>query len=94
MSASRRDRIQGAEAGLKYFILGSVASGILLFGMAILYGLTGSMIFNEIWILLVGVNSIGVVLASVFIFSAIFFKLAAAPFHMWAPDVYEGSPLL
>lgn len=94
LAASRRTRLLSIEAGLKYFILGSLSSGLLLFGIALLYGLLGTTNFIECSYLLLDVDVLGVaVVAFVFIFSGIFFKIAIAPFHIWSPDVYEGAPL-
>lgn len=94
LAASRRTHLLSVEAGLKYFILGSLASGLLLFGISLLYGLLGTTNFIECSYLLLDVDSLGVALiAFVFIFSGILFKIAVAPFHVWSPDVYEGAPL-
>lgn len=97
LAALKRDSQFSTEAGLKYFILGALSSGILLFGFSLIYGLTGSTNFEVLNHLLRGnfndfyaAISIGII----FIIVALFFKLAVAPFHMWAPDVYEGSPLI
>lgn len=91
LAAINRDGQYSTEAGIKYFLLGSVASGILLLGSALIYWLTGETSFigltNYIWY---GPIEVGV--AALFIIIALLFKLAAAPFHVWAPDVYEGSP--
>jgi NADH-quinone oxidoreductase subunit N len=91
-SFSRADE-RSAEAGLKYFVLGALASGILLFGMSLIYGFTGSTGFEQIGTVMGhGKASIGLVFGIVFMLSGLAFKLSAAPFHMWTPDVYEGSP--
>lgn len=83
---------RSAEAGLKYFVLGALASGILLFGMSLLYGFTGTTSFTAIGIALNGEISLGMIFGIVFVLSGLAFKISAAPFHMWTPDVYEGAP--
>jgi NADH-quinone oxidoreductase subunit N len=93
LAAFQRDNRQSAEAGLKYFLLGSVASGLLLFGIALLYGLTGGLNFAEIAHHLAGKTmAIPEQAAMLFVLAGIAFKLAAVPFHLWTPDVYEGAP--
>ncbi len=83
---------RSAEAGLKYFVLGALASGILLYGMSLLYGLTGTTSFAGIGTALDGEISLGLIFGIVFVLSGLAFKISAAPFHMWTPDVYEGAP--
>jgi NADH-quinone oxidoreductase subunit N len=83
---------RSAEAGLKYFVLGGLASGILLFGMSLLYGFTGSTDFAAIGTALNGEVGLGMIFGIVFVLSGLAFKISAAPFHMWTPDVYEGAP--
>ncbi|MEP7348999.1 MAG: NADH-quinone oxidoreductase subunit NuoN [Sphingorhabdus sp.] len=83
---------RSAEAGLKYFVLGALASGILLYGMSLLYGFTGSTSFAAINTALTGEISLGLIFGIVFVLSGLAFKISAAPFHMWTPDVYEGAP--
>ncbi|WP_068077551.1 NADH-quinone oxidoreductase subunit NuoN [Novosphingobium lentum] len=83
---------RSAEAGLKYFVLGALASGILLFGMSLTYGFTGGTSFVGIRAALTGPMSTGAVFGVVFMLSGLAFKISAAPFHMWTPDVYEGAP--
>lgn len=83
---------RSAEAGLKYFVLGALASGILLFGMSLLYGFAGSTSFSAIGMALNGDISLGMIFGIVFVLSGLAFKISAAPFHMWTPDVYEGAP--
>ena len=95
LAASRRLDIKSNEAGMKYFLMGSFASGIILFGICLVYGATGYFNLEEIYALSEGVGMpvwfpIGVTL----IIIGMLFKIAAAPFHFWAPDVYEGSPAL
>jgi NADH-quinone oxidoreductase subunit N len=91
-SFQRRDN-RSAEAGLKYFVLGALASGILLYGVSLLYGFTGSTLFGEINAALGrdGVST-GELFGIVFVLAGIAFKVSAVPFHMWTPDVYEGAP--
>ena len=88
-----RDSLRSAEAGLKYFVLGSLASGLLLYGISLTYGFSGSMAFSHIaQALLSGTASVGLIIGMVFVLSGLVFKMAAVPFHMWSPDVYEGAP--
>ncbi len=92
--AMRRDSALSAESAMKYFILGALASGFLLYGMSMLYGATGSLDLDEI-LKAVGdarINRLVLAFAVVFIVSGLAFKLGAAPFHMWVPDVYQGAP--
>ena len=97
LATIKRDSQFSTEAGIKYFILGAVSSGIILFGCAILYTLTGETSFQGlsayIWYAQ-NDDIIGLAVGATFIITALLFKLAAAPFHMWAPDVYEGSPTI
>ena len=86
-----RDNLKSNESGLKYFILSSLASGLLLYGCSILYGFSGSTNF-EIISLNTNTENIGTVFAMVFILVGLAFKVSAVPFHMWTPDVYEGAP--
>ncbi|MEI6558455.1 MAG: NADH-quinone oxidoreductase subunit NuoN [Rhodospirillaceae bacterium] len=94
LAASRRDVGTSSEAGLKYFVLGALASGLLLFGASLIYGFTGSTNFDKIAHGLAQEHraGAGVVIGMVFMAAGLAFKVAAVPFHMWAPDVYEGSP--
>jgi NADH-quinone oxidoreductase subunit N len=92
--AFARDRIEASEAGIKYFVLGAVASGFLLYGMSLLYGLSGSLALPEIAEALAAQSeNPAVLLVLVFFIVATLFKLGVAPFHMWLPDVYQGAPL-
>ena len=77
---------------MKYFVLGAIASGTLLYGMSIIYGLTGTLDLGVIGTKLTAPGSLGVILGVTFIVVAVAFKLGAVPFHMWLPDVYEGAP--
>jgi NADH-quinone oxidoreductase subunit N len=92
MVAFDRDSGVAAESAIKYFVLGAIASGALLYGMSIIYGLTGTLNLEEIAVKLHSPASLGVVLGLVFIVVAVAFKLGAVPFHMWLPDVYQGAP--
>ena len=87
-----RDSGVSAESAMKYFVLGSIASGALLYGMSLVYGLTGTLQLDAIAQRLHSPPDLGVILGLVFIVVAVAFKLGAVPFHMWLPDVYEGSP--
>ncbi len=87
----RKNDIKSSEAGLKYFLLGALSSGFLLFGISLIYGFSGSLYFNEIMQHTIKSN-LGLNFGLIFLISGIAFKISAAPFHMWSPDVYEGSP--
>ena len=90
-SFMRRDA-RSAEAGLKYFVLGALASGILLYGISLLYGFTGTTLFAGISDALSKGITTGQLFGMVFVFAGLAFKISAVPFHMWTPDVYEGAP--
>jgi NADH-quinone oxidoreductase subunit N len=92
MVAFDRDSAVAAEAAMKYFVLGAIASGALLYGMSLIYGLTGSLELQAIAVKLQAPSSLGVILGLTFIVVAVAFKQGAVPFHMWLPDVYEGAP--
>jgi NADH-quinone oxidoreductase subunit N len=92
MVAFDRDSGVSAESAMKYFVLGAIASGALLYGMSLIYGLTGTLDLGQIATRLHPPLSAGVVLGLTFIVVAVAFKLGAVPFHMWLPDVYEGAP--
>ena len=94
LAAFLKKDLKSTEAGLKYLIIGGASSGILLFGLSMLYGLTGTTMLADInsWDLTAEGLSLGLGLAIVLFIAGFGFKLAAAPFHMWAPDVYEGAP--
>ena len=92
LAAFLRTDERSAEAGLKYFVLGALASGILLFGMSLVYGFTGTTSFTGIRAVLSGEMGTGALFGVIFMLSGLAFKIAAAPFHMWTPDVYEGAP--
>ena len=91
LAAIDRDNLRSTEAGIKYFILSALSSGLLLYGCSLLYGFTGSTNFDVISSKLVSDNT-GAIFAVVFILVGLAFKISAVPFHMWTPDVYEGSP--
>ncbi len=90
-SFMRRDG-RSAEAGLKYFVLGALASGILLYGISLVYGFSGTTVFSGIADAYAGTPSLGLLFGLVFVFAGLAFKISAVPFHMWTPDVYEGAP--
>lgn len=92
LAALRRDSVRSTEAGLKYFVLGALSSGLLLYGMSLIYGFTGATGFPEIATAVQGHAAPGVITGMVLILAALAFKISAVPFHMWAPDVYEGAP--
>lgn len=92
LASMNRHDPRAAEAGLKYFVLGALASGILLFGMSLVYGFTGSTNFAGIALGFAGAGKIGVLMGVVFVLTGLAFKVSAVPFHMWTPDVYEGAP--
>ena len=92
LAAFLRADERSAEAGLKYFVLGALASGILLFGMSLTYGFTGTTSFAGISAALDGGLSNGALFGIVFVLAGLAFKVSAVPFHMWTPDVYEGAP--
>ncbi len=94
LAAFHRGESRSAEAGLKYFVLGALASGILLYGITLVYGFTGTTGFAGIRDVLAGQQerSLGALIGLVFILSGLAFKISAVPFHMWVPDVYDGAP--
>lgn len=92
MVAFDRDSGVAAESAMKYFVLGAIASGALLYGMSLVYGLTGTLLLPEIAQALQGQPSLGLVMALVFLVVGVSFKFGAVPFHMWVPDVYHGAP--
>lgn len=91
MVAMNKDSLLSTEAAMKYFVLGSLASGILLYGISILYGVTGSIQIDTISSMLQAHNNIVAVVAMIFVLSGLIFKFGAVPFHMWVPDVYQGA---
>jgi NADH-quinone oxidoreductase subunit N len=98
MTAFHRDQTRSTEAGLKYFVLGALASGLLLYGCSLVYGFTGTLSFDGLALVLAGTEGpgqevgTGALVGLVFVAAGLAFKLAAVPFHMWTPDVYEGAP--
>jgi NADH-quinone oxidoreductase subunit N len=92
LASFQRTDTRSAEAGLKYFVLGALASGILLYGISLLYGFTGTTLFAEIAPKLGDGVSTGELFGIVFVMAGLAFKISAVPFHMWTPDVYEGAP--
>ncbi|MDI7864368.1 NADH-quinone oxidoreductase subunit NuoN [Rhizobiaceae bacterium n13] len=93
VAAINRDNLRSTEAGLKYFVLGALSSGMMLYGMSLVYGFTGHTGFDEIArVLSAETRSLGLVFGLVFVLAGIAFKISAVPFHMWTPDVYEGAP--
>ncbi len=92
MAAFAREDGRSSEAGLKYFVLGALSSGMMLYGASLLYGFAGTVAFSGIANAVSASAPIGVVLGLVFVMAGLAFKMSAAPFHMWTPDVYEGAP--
>jgi len=90
--ATDRDSGVAAESAMKYFVLGAIASGCLLYGMSLVYGLSGTLLFSELAVSLQGEPSLGLIMGVVFVVVGIAFKFGAVPFHMWVPDVYHGAP--
>ena len=91
VAASHRDNVKSTEAGLKYFVLGALSSGMLLYGASLIYGFTGTVSFAGIAAEAKSGN-IGLIFGLVFLLAGLCFKMSAVPFHMWTPDVYEGAP--
>jgi NADH-quinone oxidoreductase subunit N len=91
VAAIERDSVRSTEAGLKYFVLGALSSGMLLYGATLVYGFTGTVTFTSI-AKAASHGGIGLVFGLVFLFAGFCFKVSAVPFHMWTPDVYEGAP--
>ncbi len=94
VASFRRDSVKSTEAGLKYFVLGALASGMLLYGASLVYGFTGSTNFFQLATVLTekDAGNVGVIIGLVFVMVGLAFKVSAFPFHMWTPDVYEGAP--
>ncbi|MDH5799115.1 MAG: proton-conducting transporter membrane subunit, partial [Paracoccaceae bacterium] len=93
VASLRRDSAKSTEAGLKYFVLGALSSGLLLYGASLIYGFTGTTLFSGIiGAATQGDISLGLLFGLVLLISGLAFKVSAVPFHMWTPDVYEGAP--
>ena len=94
LAAFARDQLRSSEAGLKYFVLGSLASGLLLYGISLVYGFAGTMQFDRLALALANPATVspGLIVGIVFVVAGLAFKVSAVPFHMWTPDVYEGAP--
>jgi NADH-quinone oxidoreductase subunit N len=93
VAAINRDDARSSEAGLKYFVLGALSSGMLLYGASLVYGFTGAVVFSDIAAAIKANGAgLGLVFGVVFIIAGLAFKVSAVPFHMWTPDVYEGAP--
>jgi NADH-quinone oxidoreductase subunit N len=92
VASLRRDSVKSTEAGLKYFVLGALSSGLLLYGASLIYGYAGTTLFSGIIEAAHGHAPIGLLLGLVFVISGLAFKISAVPFHMWTPDVYQGAP--
>lgn len=95
LAAVRRDQLRSSEAGLKYFVLGALSSGMLLYGASLIYGFTGTTSFAGLAAVLkdgTGAANVGLIVGLVFLLVGLAFKISAVPFHMWTPDVYEGAP--
>jgi len=94
LAAFHRDVLRSTEAGLKYFVLGALASGILLYGATLVYGFTGTTSFDKLAALhpADGVHAVGLLIGMALVATGLIFKVSAVPFHMWTPDVYEGAP--
>ncbi len=92
LAAIKRDSLRSTEAGIKYFVLGAMSSGLLLYGASLVYGFTGQTSFEAIGAALQGGADTGLIFGLVFLLAGLAFKIAAVPFHMWTPDVYQGAP--
>ena len=94
IAAFHRDDARATEAGLKYFVLGALSSGMLLYGASLTYGFAGTVSFDGIAKAITGAPSLGAIFGLVFLMAGLSFKMSIVPFHMWTPDVYEGGPRL
>ena len=94
LAAIKRDSLHSAESGVKFFVLGALSSGILLYGFTLIYGFTGSTSFENIYLTIGKLDNLnlGLIFGLVFVLVGLAFKVSAVPFHMWTPDVYEGAP--
>jgi len=95
LAAAFKNNTLSVEAGIKYFVLGSIASGFILFGIVLVYGFSGTLLINSLYLLLYNNHDAEIVLVGfIFIVAGLFFKLCLFPFHSWVPDVYSGSPFI
>jgi NADH-quinone oxidoreductase subunit N len=92
LAAFNRDHLRSTEAGLKYFVLGALSSGMMLYGISLIYGFTGTVDFAGVATVAKSGVGIGLIFGIVFLIAGLAFKVSAVPFHMWTPDVYEGAP--
>jgi NADH-quinone oxidoreductase subunit N len=96
IAAFHRDEVRSVEAGLKYFVLGALASGMLLYGASLIYGYSGTTAFAAVQSVVADLHGatppVGLIIGLVFVMAGLAFKVSAVPFHMWTPDVYEGAP--
>jgi NADH-quinone oxidoreductase subunit N len=95
LAAMRRDNVLSTEAGLKYFVLGALSSGLLLYGSSLVYGFSGTTNFEVLATVFSAEGykaPVGLIFGIVFLAAGLAFKVSAVPFHMWTPDVYEGAP--
>lgn len=95
LAAFHRENVRSSEAGIKYFVLGALSSGVLLYGLSMIYGYSGTLEFSELAASFTAPDvtvPVGLVIGLVFMITGLAFKVSAVPFHMWAPDVYEGAP--
>src|SRR5260370_2741724 len=92
VAASNRDNVRSTEAGLKYFVLGALSSGMLLYGTSLIYGFTGTVSFAGIAAAVKTGSSVGIVFGLVFLLAGLCFKVSAVPLHLWTPDVFHGAP--
>lgn len=92
LAAMNRESVRSSEAGMKYFVLGALASGLMLYGASLVYGFSGATSFTAIAEALKSGGNIGLIVGLVFVLAGLAFKISAVPFHMWTPDVYEGAP--
>ena len=92
VASIQRDSVKSTEAGLKYFVLGALSSGLLLYGASLVYGYAGTTLFSGLMTVIGQEVPVGLLFGLVFMLSGLAFKISAAPFHMWTPDVYEGAP--
>lgn len=92
LAAMHRENAKASEAGLKYFVLGALSSGLLLYGASLIYGFSGSTVYADIAVAAGSEANAGLLFGMVFVICGLAFKVSAAPFHMWTPDVYEGAP--